>query len=343
MVGPLHGDSSTPSATLNRRNLSSSIPTTTARTPSARHNENATTFLRPPSNDVTTQRLTSDIMKRFLVISVISSAVFMTLNITMLWHQHIRKKGHHRGGGASSLTHAEEFFSLIGHEFTRQDKYHHSSGRLGVGNNEQGSQSQLDQEDELLMGDSGEGRLGTAPYIRAERYKVMMGQQEEKTNTYGASTESSMSSEQKSGIGGGATTSSNIIDLSDHNKPWIIQPKGPKPPLRRAKVLMGIISADVPNDKSYRKRHRELFELWNDKRVCSLHEFEDAYDVKGKDSALYETCELIWTFIIGGNRDPKAPTELVQHNETNPILIPKPIVAKAQDINDPDTSLLNIR
>ena len=106
---------------------------------------------------------------------------------------------------------------------------------------------------------------------------------------------------------------------------------------------MGIISADVPVDKTYRRRQRFLFKLWNDKRTCSLYEFEEAFDRHGKNSTLYENCELIWTFIIGANQDPNAPTELVQHNETFPILVPKPVESKASDINDPDTSLLNIR
>ena len=360
-----HSHSNTPPEPLNRRNLSPTIPTTATASsalPSSRSRRNNITVpsRSPVDGDATTQRLTRDVMKRFLVISVISSAIFMTLNITMLWHQHIKKTDRNR------LTHAEEFFSLIGYEFTQQD------GRRGKRFRGEGTSSfhrspVVDEEEKLLMNDSGEARIGTAPYIRSNKYRSMIGEKEEITNTDGlspANTGSSILSVQRNNggsrnsnansnnVGGGLAStggsvpaSNNMIDIlkSDQQKPWIVRRQGPKPPLRRAKVIMGIISADVPNDKSYRKRHRDLFTLWNDKRVCALHEFEDAYDLHGTNSTLYQNCELIWTFIIGGNHDPNGPTELVSHSETNPILIPKPIESKAKDINDPDTSLLNIR
>jgi hypothetical protein len=103
------------------------------------------------------------------------------------------------------------------------------------------------------------------------------------------------------------------------------------PPLRRARVLIGIISADTKNDASYRKRHRELFSLWNDTRTCSLPEWHATQP---------EDCELIWTFVIGGN--PSASPELL--NDSRPILVPKPIPnPKHADVNAPDVSILNIR
>ena len=63
----------------------------------------------------------------------------------------------------------------------------------------------------------------------------------------------------------------------------------------RLRVLIGILSADFFNDQVYRKRHRNLFKLWDDPRVCSLPDF--------KTMPLSEryVCELIYTFVIGAN------------------------------------------
>jgi hypothetical protein len=103
--------------------------------------------------------------------------------------------------------------------------------------------------------------------------------------------------------------------------------------LRPSRILVGILSCDSFNDRSYRRRHRRLFQLWNDTRVCSLPEYEATQN---------PSCELIWTFIVGGNNnDPNAPTEIV--NSSYPILATKPIQTKHEDINDPDVSPLNIR
>jgi hypothetical protein len=126
--------------------------------------------------------------------------------------------------------------------------------------------------------------------------------------------------------------------------------------VRRAKVLMGIMSSELPNDRVYRRRHRKLFMLWNDKRVCSLPDFIESFQQKKKMGVaaapgaatttkdnIYDDCELIYTFVAGGNKDPQGPTELVQHNASFPLVLTKPIKTRQQDLNDPDTTLLNIR
>lgn len=101
----------------------------------------------------------------------------------------------------------------------------------------------------------------------------------------------------------------------------------------RLRVLMGILSADFFNDQVYRRRHRMLFELWNDERVCSLDQF------KALPMAERYRCELIWVFVLAGN--PNAAPELV--DDSRPWEVPRPIQGVSKDLNRPDTILLNIK
>lgn len=102
----------------------------------------------------------------------------------------------------------------------------------------------------------------------------------------------------------------------------------------RLRILFGILTADFPNDETYRKRHRKLFELWNDPRVCSLPDF------KARPANERYECQLIYTFVMAGN--PDAPPILV--NNERPYEVNKPLTgARSRDVNDPDTILLNIR
>jgi Galactosyltransferase len=108
---------------------------------------------------------------------------------------------------------------------------------------------------------------------------------------------------------------------------------GKPPHSGRLRVLIGILSADFFNDQVYRKRHRNLFQLWNDPRVCSLPDF--------KSMPLSEryVCELIYTFVLGAN--PDASPELVDHSR--PFEVDRPISGTSRDLNEPDMTLLNIR
>ena len=101
----------------------------------------------------------------------------------------------------------------------------------------------------------------------------------------------------------------------------------------RLRVLFGILTADFPNDETYRKRHRKLFELWDDPRVCSLPDF------KARPSDERYQCQLIYTFVMAGN--PEAPPVLVHHER--PYEVTRPISGRSKDLNEPDTILLNIR
>jgi len=93
------------------------------------------------------------------------------------------------------------------------------------------------------------------------------------------------------------------------------------------RTLIGIISSDSFNDCTYRKRHRTMFDIWNDTRVCSLDQ-------------VTSDCQVVYTFILGAGNS-SAPTQLV--NDSWPLLVEKPIPTKHEDVNAPDTSLLNIR
>jgi Galactosyltransferase len=101
----------------------------------------------------------------------------------------------------------------------------------------------------------------------------------------------------------------------------------------RLRVLVGILTADFFNDQIYRKRHRSLFKLWNDKRVCSLPDF------KAKPLAERYVCELIYVFVLGAN--PDATPELV--DGSRPMEVLRPIKGHSKDMNEPDMILLNIR
>ncbi len=108
---------------------------------------------------------------------------------------------------------------------------------------------------------------------------------------------------------------------------------GKPPHSGRLRVLIGILSADFFNDQVYRKRHRNLFNLWNDPRVCSLPDF------KTRPLSERYVCELIYTFVIGAN--PTASPELVDNSR--PFEVDRPITGTSRDLNEPDMTLLNIR
>jgi hypothetical protein len=108
---------------------------------------------------------------------------------------------------------------------------------------------------------------------------------------------------------------------------------GAPPHSRRLRILFGILTADFRNDHTYRKRHRELFKLWNDSRVCSLPEF------KAKPIEERYECEIIYTFVIGAN--PHASPELVDNSR--PMEVARPVTGVCPDLNEPDMTLLNIR
>jgi hypothetical protein len=118
----------------------------------------------------------------------------------------------------------------------------------------------------------------------------------------------------------------------------------------RNRILIGIIStAGNHVAMSYRNRHRKLIALWNDTRVCSLHDFVqyekqriDNSQYTGGDEGSPSPCQIIYTFVIGGN--PDGTTLLLDHNETTPLTLPSmPYKPRHKDVNRTDVTILNIR
>jgi hypothetical protein len=106
----------------------------------------------------------------------------------------------------------------------------------------------------------------------------------------------------------------------------------------RARILVGIFSADLQGEIRYRKRFRDLFRLHP--RVCSLADFTTAYDSLNATSFSLPSCEIIYTFVAGGN--PNGPAELV--DDSLPMLARRPVASKhSADLNDSDMTHLNIR
>jgi hypothetical protein len=104
---------------------------------------------------------------------------------------------------------------------------------------------------------------------------------------------------------------------------------------QRARILLGIFTADFREERRYRKKLRDLFRLHP--RVCSLADFTTAHD--SLDASLSSSsCEIIYTFVAGGN--PNGPAELV--DGSLPMLA-GPVASHSTDFNDSDMTLLNIR
>lgn len=107
----------------------------------------------------------------------------------------------------------------------------------------------------------------------------------------------------------------------------------------KKRILLGIMSADLPGEIEYRKQFRQLFgifDAYGDSRLCSLAEF------RARPADFLE-CELVYTFVLGGN--PNGPTELV--NSSMPILVPEETLRHSdggpEDKLMQDMSFLNIK
>jgi hypothetical protein len=104
---------------------------------------------------------------------------------------------------------------------------------------------------------------------------------------------------------------------------------------QRARILLGIFTADFREERRYRNKLRDLFQLHP--RICSLSEFTTTTSLDAP--SLPSPCEIIYTFVAGGN--PNGPTELVDGSLA--ILAKRPVVSYSTDFNDSDMTLLNIR
>lgn len=104
---------------------------------------------------------------------------------------------------------------------------------------------------------------------------------------------------------------------------------------RYPKMLIGVFSSDTFNDCTHRKRHRELFSIWNDRRTCSLPEYRSG------DEDLKEACQVIYTFVVGAGDKATAPTEIV--DDSVDLLVDRIENPYREDINDADVTRLNIK
>ena len=121
---------------------------------------------------------------------------------------------------------------------------------------------------------------------------------------------------------------------------------------QRSRTLVGIISADTRNDCTYRRRHRELFQIWNDTRVCSLAQ------LKAKSQQDQQRCQLVYTFVIGAastsssnddtadpnmNKNFTTTTTTLIVDSSIPLYRSSPLSSKFSDVNEDDVTLLNIK
>ena len=107
---------------------------------------------------------------------------------------------------------------------------------------------------------------------------------------------------------------------------------------RKARTLVGVFtSAGGKFDEEYRRLFRELYAAHP--KVCSLANF------KNRSKFERESCELVYTFVVGGNTDPRGPTELV--DDSIPLTVPSPSEnvkpGDQPDLSNPDVTFLNIR
>jgi len=106
----------------------------------------------------------------------------------------------------------------------------------------------------------------------------------------------------------------------------------------KARVLLGVFTTVKGEfEKEYRRLFRELFAAHP--KVCSLPDF------KNRTKLERESCQLVYTFVVGGSTDPKGPTELL--DDSIPLTLPNPSEnpkpGDQPDLSNPDVTFLNIR
>ena len=107
------------------------------------------------------------------------------------------------------------------------------------------------------------------------------------------------------------------------------------PPPSRPRVLLGIFSADFPNEEPCRHRQRRLLRIHP--HACSLDKYLEEHTAE---------CHLIYTFVLGGN--PDAPSTELLDDKSRPWVLPStaadnPRQYNGTDILAADVTLLNIK
>ena len=104
--------------------------------------------------------------------------------------------------------------------------------------------------------------------------------------------------------------------------------------LRAPRVLIGIMgNANNHIGKVYRDRHRRIFQLWNDSRLCFLPPTPN--------------CQIVYTFVLGGhNGSSTAPPYHLGStlDDQRPLTLDSiPTMPRFKDVVQPDVTILNIR
>ena len=134
-----------------------------------------------------------------------------------------------------------------------------------------------------------------------------------------------------------------VMSHSDNNLLWSTSPLSATtttttttktlPIMKQPRVLMGIFSADMVGDARYRQAFRKLLNVHP--KVCNYNEYK-------RNPQQYTNCELLYTFVLGGN--PNGLTEFVKHHDNMTILTTEvPRVWFSPDVNETDMTFLNIK
>ena len=100
-------------------------------------------------------------------------------------------------------------------------------------------------------------------------------------------------------------------DFDERNSDFVVQTDE----MRKARVLVGVFADGMEkDDEEYRRLFRELYAAHP--KVCSLPDF------KNRSKLERESCQLVYTFVVGGSTDPTGPTELL--DDSIPLTLPNP-------------------
>mmetsp|Transcript_983 Transcript_983/g.1907 ORF Transcript_983/g.1907 Transcript_983/m.1907 type:complete len:745 (-) Transcript_983:646-2880(-) len=107
---------------------------------------------------------------------------------------------------------------------------------------------------------------------------------------------------------------------------------------KRPTMLMGIFTMDSANDAKRREMLRKTWISSSDgksvKRICSLQGW-----IIGNSKG----CQLVYTFVLGGNQEEGGPTELLEYNSSYPMSIPCRLHQHASEQDTSDIVCLNIK
>lgn len=130
-------------------------------------------------------------------------------------------------------------------------------------------------------------------------------------------------------------------DYDNNNNPNQYQPNQQPQQTKHPKVIMGIFTSDLSMDEvRYRNVYRDLLKTFYPK-VCSLYDYTN-----NNTNQLQDSCELMYTFVLGGATD--TVTEMVNDSQypNRPIILSSNSTNSkngATDFHDPDMTFLNIK